>query len=458
MGVFDTFTGQNQHAADPFTYGGISNPDVNHGAGADPNLDPRIRDSYYHGNEHAAYGYYGPSEQSAAFNSGIANQQGQQFLRDSYAQQQGAYGGLNGLGAVAQDYRNYLTGASGPSRAQLLAQQMESQTAANAMGLAASQRGGASAGGTRAAIMAGNQAALQSGAQIGQLRAQEQETARQGMLGAYGAQAQGYAGLRNQTLGAYGNAGQQAQGWYGSALGAEDQRAKNQNAGDQIGLDAYKAQQGLYEGNAQRGAWGGLGTFGSDQRIKDHITPLGTFREDDDNGGIYTSMSDSAPSSPSSGSAATPTSAAKPANDPNAKSSWDNLTDSTGQVFNKGGGIGKAKAVGGLISNIIGMFSDERVKKNITPETRKDDELEMLLSSIRPVAFNYKPGVEGPGYPGGRHVGLLAQDLERTPAGAAMVADTPKGKVVDTGQAALAALAAAADLNKRVKAVEGRRR
>lgn len=391
-----------------------------------PNVDPRLKRST---DPHGMYDWIGPSERSAEFNSDMAQQQANQFLKDQYAQQTGAYGGLNGLGAVAQDYRNYLTGASGPSRAQLLAQQMESQTAANAMGLAASQRGGASAGGTRAAIMAGNQAALQSGAQIGQLRAQEQEAARQGMLGAYNQQAQGYGALRAQSLGGYGAGQQAAQGWYGQALGAEQGRVDNQFKKDSIQAANTNANNALEQQVHEDNSAGilSLNSKRSDWHDKSQVVPV--------------------------------TAAANVDAPAQKQQSWyDNLSDTTSKLGQARGqdGVGKIAGLVGAAEGLIAL-SDKRDKEYVSRESGKRDELAALLESIRPVAFDYKPGSVGPDAPPGRHVGLFAQDLERTPAGASMVTTTPTGKKVDTGQAALAALAAAADLNKRLKAVEGRR-
>lgn len=56
-----------------------------------------------------------------------------------------------------------------------------------------------------------------------------------------------------------------------------------------------------------------------------------------------------------------------------------------------------------------------------------------------------------------RNLGIMAQDLERTPIGAQAVVDTPGGKVVDFGQLGGAQLAALARLHERLKAVEGKR-
>ncbi len=75
-----------------------------------------------------------------------------------------------------------------------------------------------------------------------------------------------------------------------------------------------------------------------------------------------------------------------------------------------------------------------------------------MLKNIRPVSFDYKPGEGAPG----RNYGVLAQDLEKSPMGASLVQPDARGvKTVNVGKAAMANLAATADLHQRVSALEG---
>ncbi len=74
-----------------------------------------------------------------------------------------------------------------------------------------------------------------------------------------------------------------------------------------------------------------------------------------------------------------------------------------------------------------------------------------MLNHIQPVSFDYKPGYGAPG----RNYGVLAQDLEKSPMGASLVKPDASGvKTVNVGKAAMANLAATADLHQRVKAIE----
>lgn len=74
--------------------------------------------------------------------------------------------------------------------------------------------------------------------------------------------------------------------------------------------------------------------------------------------------------------------------------------------------------------------------------------IQETLRTTQPYAFNYKPGIGED--PNQRHVGIMAQDLERTPAGATLVKEGPKGKMIDGKQAVGFNLAAAADLQKQL--------
>lgn len=99
-----------------------------------------------------------------------------------------------------------------------------------------------------------------------------------------------------------------------------------------------------------------------------------------------------------------------------------------------------------------GMVSDERQKAAVQ---RMPSASEQMLDGLQPYAFNYKPGAGED--PGQRRFGIMAQDLEKSPMGASIVTDTPTGKMVDNKHATGVLLAASADMNDRLKALEGRK-
>lgn len=74
-----------------------------------------------------------------------------------------------------------------------------------------------------------------------------------------------------------------------------------------------------------------------------------------------------------------------------------------------------------------------------------------MLDALKAKKYAYKG--EGPD---AEHLGIMAQDLEKSPLGRTMVLDTPRGKMVDGNLAFGAVLAAAADLNRRMNALETR--
>jgi len=97
------------------------------------------------------------------------------------------------------------------------------------------------------------------------------------------------------------------------------------------------------------------------------------------------------------------------------------------------------------------LFSDKRLKSKIKDAGPK---LSKILDSVKPKSFDYRapsaPSEDGP------QVGVLAQDLEKTPEGKGMVEETPMGKAVNGPKMAAVALAASASLHKRLKKLEGK--
>jgi len=96
------------------------------------------------------------------------------------------------------------------------------------------------------------------------------------------------------------------------------------------------------------------------------------------------------------------------------------------------------------------ISSDERVKEKVADG---GEGIRNVLDSIEAKEYNYVPGVEDSGAQ--RHLGVMAQDLEKTPMGSSAVGEGQNGvKYLKAGETAATALAAASDLNKRLKNVE----
>jgi hypothetical protein len=117
----------------------------------------------------------------------------------------------------------------------------------------------------------------------------------------------------------------------------------------------------------------------------------------------------------------------------------------TGQQQQQGALLG----AGGQILGAMAM-SDERVKTDIADA---DEDIDAMLDALRAKRYRYKDE-ERHGF--GERAGIMAQDLERSRAGRAVVVEIPDGKAIDLSKAVSAALAASARLNARLRKVEAK--
>lgn len=102
---------------------------------------------------------------------------------------------------------------------------------------------------------------------------------------------------------------------------------------------------------------------------------------------------------------------------------------------------------GGIAGAIGGLFSDRRLKTDIQPG---DNAARALMDSMSPETFERKATGE-------HELGIIAQDVERTPLGREIVEKDPDGyRAIDIGKGLGAALASLADLNDRLKKLEAR--
>lgn len=107
---------------------------------------------------------------------------------------------------------------------------------------------------------------------------------------------------------------------------------------------------------------------------------------------------------------------------------------------------------GDIANSIVGgaSMSDERSKRNVQDGGRQASE---MFANAPPQMFEYRPGFG----PNGMRLGVMAQDLARTPMGSSMLSTGPGGMaMVDNNSLAHATAAATADQERRLRAVEGR--
>ena len=110
---------------------------------------------------------------------------------------------------------------------------------------------------------------------------------------------------------------------------------------------------------------------------------------------------------------------------------------------------------GGLLSKIPiigGLLSDEKTKTNV--ESGKES-ITDFIDKVEPHQFKYKnPNMQGADDK--THFSPMAQELEKSKIGKSMVYDTPNGKMVDFQRGLGAILAVQANLNERLKKMEGK--
>lgn len=108
-----------------------------------------------------------------------------------------------------------------------------------------------------------------------------------------------------------------------------------------------------------------------------------------------------------------------------------------------GGGSGGMQALAGMIGG-----SDEKIKKSAGGG---DGNIRDFVEALSAHRFKYK---EPEKFGEGEHLGIMAQDLEKTPIGKSMVLDTPEGKMVDYSKAGGAMLAMSSMMNDRLSDLE----
>jgi uncharacterized protein YcfJ len=126
-----------------------------------------------------------------------------------------------------------------------------------------------------------------------------------------------------------------------------------------------------------------------------------------------------------------------------------------GGIYGGPAGAAAGAAGGGALGSAVGQgageaMSDKRLKKHV--ETAKSD-VKKFLDSVGAKKYEYKDP-KAPGAAKGERVGVMAQDLEKSEMGKALVRNTPQGKMVDTVQGFGALLAAQAEMHNRLKKLE----
>lgn len=297
----------------------------------------------------------------------------------------------------------------GATAAQAQYQQGLNQSVAANMAMANSTRGGpaALAGAQRQAQENNAQTLAGASAQRAGLMAQQQQAAA-GQLGSvYGQEAQ-------QNLGQYGI--EQNEALAQAQLQSTNQQQQNAM---QLGYGALGAQE---QAQAYQGLQGYTTANQAAQGLQLQANQASTLLGSMGIGGFGGAAS-GALSSASSGSGA-------------------------------GGDTGAGEAAG-----LASIASDRRVKADVHDEGGHDSLVEDFLRKMDPKSYRYRAGLDAGAPPEGqRMLGVMAQDLEKSPMGSQMVRETGSGKAIDVRSATSGALAGLANLDERMRRLEASRK
>jgi hypothetical protein len=397
----------------------------------------------------------------AKLNEQIASTQNQQAgAQQTAAANQGQYTGqlgaaqnaLAGAGQTLQgaaamnaggDVQNALALLQGqavgtaPSAAQAQLQAGTDQAIKSQMAMANSGNLSQMLGGQKTAMDNAANLTQQSANQAAQLRANQQIAGQQNYANAaqsQAAQAATNAGLATGLAGAQTNlagvTGNQAINQGNIAAGLQNQGAQQIQSG--LGL-----QQGVQTANAQNqvaatggilNAGGGAAAAMSDENLKTDIKSdravkskavANSFRE-----GLSSDDSDSSDKPKEESSSSEQSTPKKVEHNQNRQEKASSISSS--------------------------FMSDEDNKKDV----KKDTMLHAFLDKLEPVTYDYKNPTGEMGMTPGKHMGIIAQDVEKASGGASMIVETPKGKAIDLASAVGMLMSAATDAHDRLSMIE----
>ena len=364
-------------------------------------------------------------------------QQGQQALQRSQAATGGVLSGaaLKNLdsysqGIASQNYQSAVTNALAEQ-----SQQTSANTNLESGALTANSQLTPILNAGTSALGYQNSTASNAGSQLAQLNSNAGQLQAQGITQS--------AGGINTAIGGLLGAGAKA---VGSANGTTPTTPTTTPTGYTSTGSSYSAPSNVSFTNYGGSSGGGydfgssLSDIFSDEATKTNIQAITPFSAamTPQNAGLE---------GPAAGNTATvaPVSAIQPQTASSSNSNSNSNSGSSG-----GGGI--LGSLGGIIGGALSFFSDENTKKDISSLT--DSEVEKSMEGMHPKTYEYNQATQAKGAPSGQQVGIIAQDVQKTPA-RDMVNDNNGGdKTVDVKKATSFLLAGYANLNKRLAQLE----
>ncbi len=319
------------------------------------------------------------------------------------------------MGAMGR-LQNFYQQGPGPSAAEAQMRQGNDANMAQSIALAHSGRGvGNNAAAMRQAQFGNAAAGQQMNQQLGVLRANEASNWRGQQLNAMGMEQQGMAGMRGQDLSSMGQ-NQQTGLSYGQLQGQlYGQGQQNQLGFGTLASGQYTSGEQLRNQILSGQQSSDTSRYGADRGVQVGMAQVGQ-KQDAANMAMLGSVA-----------------------------------GSIGTASGKGGGD-----VPSYMENNP-YTSDIRAKKDIQPASMAGVFDRGTPADLRP-AQGYQYDYKDPGAPGaapGRQLGPMAQDLEKTPAGASTVTTGPDGKkAIDTGRLSLVNTSAISEQQKRIDQLE----
>lgn len=129
------------------------------------------------------------------------------------------------------------------------------------------------------------------------------------------------------------------------------------------------------------------------------------------------------------------------------------LLESSGYKVQAPGETNWRKAVGSVLMNQVSPFLMQSDRGSKTRTSSGADDAEEMLRGLRAYTYRYKDP-KAIGASPGRHIGVMAQDLEKSGMGRSVVMEGPRGKMIDVPRLASALAAGEANLDKRLRKLE----